>query len=172
MRRGPRGSTPAFTSCPFRGLKLETENQRDSASGPGSCIGAGRRQRWRGVTKPLAIVFYEKLLPGSRVGHKLADLGWRVSEVKLATDLVSQVREQKPVLIVAELGLRTGDLCPVIAELKRLPETNHVPVLGFADPKNSNLVDAAVKAGARLVAAEAGILDQLPHLLEHVLAVD
>jgi hypothetical protein len=45
-------------------------------------------------------------------------------------------------------------------------------VLGYGDPKNQKLVDAAVKAGARLVAAETGILDQLPQLLEHVLAVD
>ena len=165
------------------GFKLETENFelcRGSTESrptlrrirPGTCIGAGCGQRCQDVTKPLAIVFYEKLLPGSRVGHKLADLGWRVSEVKLATDLVRQVREEKPVLLVVELGLRSGDLCPVIAELSRSPETSHVPVLGFGDPKNQKLVDAAVKAGARLVAAEAGILDQLPHLLEHVLAVD
>ena len=124
------------------------------------------------VTKPLAIVFFEKLVPGNRLGHRLADLGWRVTEVKVATDLVAQARDQRPLLIIAELALRTGDLCPVIEELARTPETSHVPVLGYGDPKNQKLVDAAVKAGARLVAAETGILDQLPQLLEHVLAVD
>jgi len=124
------------------------------------------------VTKPLAIVFYEKLLPGSRIGHQLADLGWRVLEVKLASDLLPQVRSQRPVLIVAEVALRTGDLLPVIAELKRLPETSHVPILGYGDPKNQKLVDAALLAGVRLMAAEAGLFDQLPQLLEHVLAVD
>jgi PleD family two-component response regulator len=120
----------------------------------------------------LAIVFYEKLLPGSRIGHQLADLGWRVLEVKLASDLLPQVRSQRPVLIVAEVALRTGDLLPVIAELKRLPETSHVPILGYGDPKNQKLVDAALLAGVRLMAAEAGLFDQLPQLLEHVLAVD
>ncbi len=124
------------------------------------------------MTKPLAIVFYEKLLPGSRIGHQLADLGWRVLEVKLASDLLPQVRSQRPVLIVAEVALRTGDLLPVIAELKRLPETSHVPILGYGDPKNQKLVDAALLAGVRLMAAEAGLFDQLPQLLEHVLAVD
>ncbi len=124
------------------------------------------------MTKPLAIVFYEKLLPGSRIGHQLADLGWRVIEVKLASELVAQVRTQRPLMVVAELALRTGDLLPVIAELKRTPETSHVPILGYGDPKNQKLVDAALLAGVRLVAAEAGLFDQLPHLVEHVLAVD
>jgi len=82
------------------------------------------------------------------------------------------VRTQKPVVVVAELALRAGDLCPVITELKNDPETRHVPVLGYGDPKNRKLGEAAVKAGVGLVAAEAGILDQLPQLLDHVLALD
>jgi hypothetical protein len=124
------------------------------------------------VSKPLAIVFYEKLLPGGRLGFRLADLGWRVAEVKLAGELVPQVRAQKPVVVIAELALRTGDLCPLIADLKRDPDTAHVPVLGYGDPKNRKLAEAAVKAGARLVAAEAGLLEQLPQLLDHLLALD
>jgi hypothetical protein len=55
------------------------------------------------VTKPLALVFYEKLLPGSRIAHRLADLGWRVTEAKLASEVAALARTQKPLLIVAEL---------------------------------------------------------------------
>jgi hypothetical protein len=45
--------------------------------------------------------------------------------------------------------------------------------LGFCDPKkHRKLADAAVAAGANMVAAEKGILDQLPRLLDHVLAVE
>jgi PleD family two-component response regulator len=82
------------------------------------------------------------------------------------------VLEQKPVLVVAELALRTGDLCPVIQQLRSAEETAHVPILAYGDPKNQKLVDAAVAAGAKLVAAEAGILDQLPQLIEHLLEVE
>ena len=126
----------------------------------------------RAVTKPLAIVFYEKLLPGSRIANRLTDLGWRVSEAKLATELFPLVRDRKPLLVVAELALRTGDLCPVIRQLRGAPETEHVPLLAYGDPKNQKLVDAAVAAGAKLVAAEAGIIDQLPQLIEHLLEVE
>lgn len=124
------------------------------------------------VTKPLAVVFYERLLPGSRIANRLADLGWRVAEAKQAGDIVGLVRSERPLVVVAELQLRTGDLCSVISELKLAPETEHVPVLGYGDPKNQRLADAALAAGARLVVAEAGVCDQLPQLLDHVLAVE
>jgi CheY-like chemotaxis protein len=124
------------------------------------------------VTKPLAIVFYEKLLPGSRLPFRLADLGWRVSEVKLANQVIPEVRSQMPIVVLMELALRTGDTCPVISEIRRDPVVRHIPVLGYCDPKNTKLCEAALAAGASLVAAEAGLLEQLPHLLNHVLAVE
>lgn len=124
------------------------------------------------MTKPLAIVFYESLLPGSQVVNKLTDLGYRVQAVQQAATVVDTVRREKPLVVVADLALRHGDLCGVIADLKRHPDTEHVPVLGFTNPKNQKLVDAAVAAGAKLVAADSGILDQLPQLLDHVLAVE
>jgi PleD family two-component response regulator len=124
------------------------------------------------VTKPLAIVFYEKLLPGSQVVNRLTDLGYRVTATQTASDVPRLVREGSPMVVVADLVVRTGDFVSVIQKLKSDPATSHVPVLGFCDPKNRKLVDAAVKAGAKLVAADKGIPEQLPHLLDHVLALE
>lgn len=124
------------------------------------------------MTQPLAIVFYENLLPGRQVVNKLTDLGYRVQTVQVASSVLETVRREKPLVLVADLALRHGDFCGVIAQLKQDPETTHVPVLGFTNTKNTKLVDAAVAAGAKLVAAETGVLDQLPQLLDHVLAVE
>lgn len=124
------------------------------------------------MTQPLAIVFYESLLPGRQVVNKLTDLGYRVHTVQVASSVLETVRREKPIVLVADLALRHGDFCGVIAQLKQDPETAHVPVLGFTNTKNTRLVDAAVAAGAKLVAADTGVLDQLPQLLDHVLAVE
>lgn len=124
------------------------------------------------MTKPVAVVFYERLLPGSRVVNRLADLGWRVIEANQPTDILALVRSEHPLLVIAELEAQSGDLCPVIAELSQSPDTEHVPILGYGDPKNQRLSDAALAAGARLVVAEAGVCEQLPQLLEHALAVE
>lgn len=126
----------------------------------------------RAVTKPLAIVFYERLLPGSQVVNRLTDLGYRVTATQIASDVPRLARDERPMVLVADLLLRSGDFVPVIKALKSAPETEHIPVLGYCDPKNQKLVDAAIQAGAKLVAAEKGLPEQLPHLLDHVLAVE
>ncbi len=124
------------------------------------------------VTKPLAVVFYESLLLGSQLANRLSDLGWRVQPVNSPAAVVETVRRQSPMLLVAELSLRTGDFCPVIHELKRDPAIAHIPVIGYTSAKNKALQDAAVAAGARLVAVDTAVLDQLPQLLEYALALD
>lgn len=120
----------------------------------------------------MAVVFYEHLLPGSKLANKLTDLGYRVKVVQVASSVLEVVQQEKPIVLIADLALRHGDFCGVIAELKRNPETEHLPVLGFTNTKNQKLADAALSAGAKLVAADTGIIDQLPQLLDHVLAVE
>ena len=124
------------------------------------------------MTQPLAIVFYESLLPGSQLANRLSDLGYRVQTINLAASVADQVRKERPMVLIAELGLRHGDFCSVISELKRDPAVSHVPIIGYTPLKNNKLQEAATKAGARLVAANSAILEQLPQLLEYALAVE
>ena len=136
------------------------------------CVAASVFATSRAVTQPLAIVFYESLLPGRQLANKLTDLGYRVQTVTVAAGVADLVRKERPMVLIAQLGLRHGDFCGVIAELKQDPAVAHVPVIGYTSTKDKKLQDAAVKAGAKLVAADSAILDQLPHLLEHALAVE
>ncbi|HAB16317.1 MAG TPA: hypothetical protein PLX89_12880 [Verrucomicrobiota bacterium] len=124
------------------------------------------------MTKPLAIVFHETLLPGSQIANRLADSGWRVLTVNVAANVPDLVRREKPMLLIAELALRHGDFCGVIRLLKRDPDVAHVPVIGFTELRNQKLRDEGVAAGAKLVAANSAILDQLPQLIDHALAVE
>ena len=50
--------------------------------------------------------------------------------------------------------------------------TAHIPIIAFCPFKDTKLQQAARDAGATLVAVSDGILEQLPELLEHALAVD
>lgn len=124
------------------------------------------------MTKPLAIVFHETLLPGSQIANRLTDQGWRVKTVNIAANVLDLVRREKPMLLVAELALRHGDFCGVIQDLKRDPAIAHVPVIGYTAEKNQKLQDDAVASGAKLVAADSAVLDHLPQLLEQALAVE
>ena len=124
------------------------------------------------VTKPLAIIFHDRLLPGSRVATGLADLGWRVIEAKQPSEIGRLVRAEHPLLVICELNSRFFELGTEIAALQRAPETSHVPFLGYCDPRNQQMTTDALAAGVSMVVGDVGICDQLPQLLDQVLAVE
>jgi CheY-like chemotaxis protein len=124
------------------------------------------------MTTPLALVFYENLLPGSQLVNRLQDLGYRVQTIDDLKTLVLQAVQEKPLIVVADLAAAQSDVCAVIRELKRNPETKHIPVIAFSDMKDEQLRTAATAAGATIVAGSGAILDQLSELLEQALRVE
>jgi CheY-like chemotaxis protein len=123
------------------------------------------------MTKPLALVFYEALIPGSQLVNRLQDLGYRVLTHSQASTLLTQAREAKPFLLVVDLASRDSDLCTLIRQLRQSAETAHIPILAFARDGQDQLRAAAHEAGATLVAGDAAVLAHLPHLLEQVLEI-
>jgi PleD family two-component response regulator len=124
------------------------------------------------MTTPLALVLYENLLPGSQLVNRLQDLGYRVQTLNDAQTLMLQSRQERPLVVVTDLSSTNADVCAVIRELKKNPETKHIPVIAFTDLKDKNLQAAASSAGATLVAGSDAILEQLPALLEQALQVE
>lgn len=124
------------------------------------------------MTTPLAIVFYEALLPGSQLVNRLQDLGYEVVAHTQASTLVEQARELKPFIMIMDLASRDADLCAVLRQLRSSPETAHIPVLAFAKDGQEEVRTAAHTAGATLVAGDAAILAHLPQLLDQVLEIE
>ena len=124
------------------------------------------------MTTPLALVFFENLLPGSQLVNRMQDLGYRVQTLNDAQTLVLQALQEKPLVVVTDLASVNSDVCAIIRDLKRNPETRHIPVIAFTDLKDEKLQSAATTAGATMVAGNDAILDQLPELLEQALQVE
>ena len=124
------------------------------------------------MTTPLALVFYEYLLPGSQLVNGLQDLGYRVQTISDVPTLVLQTLHEKPLVVVVDLATNNGDVCAAIRELKRNPETKHIPIIAYTDLKNEQLQALATAAGATIVAGSDAILDQLPQLLDQALQVE
>jgi CheY-like chemotaxis protein len=122
------------------------------------------------VTQPLAIVFYEKLMPGSQLVNRLQDLNYRVRVVNDLASLQQYACSEGPLLVIVDLA--GGDeVCRAIAALKADSATNHIPVIAFADEKAIELQAAAQKAGATLVVSEMTMINYLPQLLNQALQV-
>ncbi len=124
------------------------------------------------MNEPLALVFYEKLLPGQQLINRLHDLNYRVATVTEATRLEEQVREQKPLLLIAEFPSDNPVVRNVIQNVKSNPDTSHIPILVYVNSNDLISSQGAREAGVNLIVSETGLLDQLPHLLEQLLQMD
>ena len=123
------------------------------------------------MTQPLALVVYEKLLPGTQLVNRLQDLNYRVRAVTDSNTLVAIARQERPMLVLADLESTRNDICRVIAELRNDASTQHIPVIAVAKEGDSSLQKAAQAAGATLVAGETAILSHLSQFLDRALQV-
>lgn len=124
------------------------------------------------MTQPLALVLYEKLMPGSQLVNRLQDLNYRVQPLTDANQVAACAQSEGPMLIVTDLESSHADVCALIAGLRKNPVTAHIPILAFADETAEPLQVAARQAGATLVVSNTALLAHLPQLLEQVLRVE
>ncbi len=123
------------------------------------------------MSKPLALVYYSNLMPGSQLTGLLQDLGYRVQSISNAALLPATGESEMPLVVIAELAPAT-EACAAIARLKANPATQHIPVLGYSRTPDAVVQTQAREAGVNLLAADAGIAEQLPQLLEQILQVE
>lgn len=124
------------------------------------------------MTEPLALVFYEKLLPGQQLINRLHDLGYRSQAVTDLNSLQNEVQTRMPLLLIAEFPANKPAVAETLTSLRKNPNTSHIPILAYSAVTTQPVQESARAAGANLIASEAALLDQLPHLLEQVLQVD
>ena len=124
------------------------------------------------MIQPLALVLYEKILPGSQLVNRLQDMNYRVQALGDPAELVELAEQSLPMVVLADLSSTRNDVCAAIARLKSNPATSHLPVICFYGEKTPDLQDAAHRVGASLVVDETAILGYLPQLLEQALQVE
>jgi PleD family two-component response regulator len=124
------------------------------------------------MTQPLALVLYEKLLPGSQLVNRLQDAGYRVQTVAGPDALVAAAEQDKPLIVLTDLASTSTKVVDVIAQLRQNAATSHVPVIAFAEEKEADLQAAARTAGATLVVNDAAILTHLQQFLQQALQLD
>jgi CheY-like chemotaxis protein len=134
-------------------------------------FGPSLRQLVR-MTQPLALVLYEKLLPGSQLVNRLQDLNYRVQAIADAGKLIECAEQAKPMLVLADLESTRNNVCDALARLKQNPSTQHLPIIAFSSEDAAELQAAAKAGGATLIVSEAAILSHLPQFLDQALQVE
>ena len=123
------------------------------------------------MSKPLALICYSNLHPGSRLAARLQDLGYRVQTLGALAGLAEVCRSEKPFVVLAEISPQQDGRAE-FAALKQNPDTAHIPVLAFAAAPDKAFAAAAREAGIALLADSGAVLEQLPQLLDQVLRLD
>ena len=84
------------------------------------------------MTQPLALVYYEKLMPGSQLVNRLQDLNYRVQTVNDLPALLRLRAGRKTDAGDGGPGSKRDDVCRAIAALKADAATRHIPIIAFA----------------------------------------
>ncbi len=124
------------------------------------------------MTSPLALILYESLLPGSALGNKLRDQGYRIQHVTDAGTLATIAERERPLVVFVDLDLKNSDPFAAIKSLKTTTGTAHLPILAFSSPRHEKLQADALAAGATLIASDESILAQLPAMLDQAMVVE
>ena len=124
------------------------------------------------MKQPLALVFYERLLPGTQLVNLLQDLGYRVQTLDQTDRLAEAAREQPPLLVLADLEPVRGDILAAIQRIRSSSATAHLPVVAFTGRDTPEVRAAAQRAGVTLVVPDQALLNHLPQLLEQALRVE
>jgi CheY-like chemotaxis protein len=132
----------------------------------------GRSRINLGRMKPLALVLYEQLLPGTQLINRLQDCGYRVRSTSAPRELLELARTERPLFVLADLRFTLANICDTLRQLKADEATQHIAIIAFADPADTRSQTAALDAGAAVVAGSDGILDQLEALLDQALHVE
>lgn len=125
------------------------------------------------MRQPLALVFYESLLPGNQLLNRLQDLGYRVRTVNELARLPELAAGEKPLFVFLELGALAEGVCAVIRQLKTTTDTQHIPVFAWLAGDERRLREGARRdaqaAGAAVLTPGPDMLTQLPQLLDQAL---
>ncbi len=124
------------------------------------------------MTQPLALVLYERLLPGSQIVNKLVDLKYRVQPLSDPSKLQSVAEQEKPMLVIADFHSHPDRIATGVAKMRQMTSTVHIPVIGFGAGDEEKSQEAARNAGVTLLVSEAALLNHLSECLEQALRVE
>ena len=124
------------------------------------------------MTKPLALLIHEKLMPGSQLVSRFEERDYRVLTTADPAQLTDLARSELPMIVVADLTSRRGDVLEALGGLKSDPATAHVPILAYAARADGRLPGAAKKAGITVLATDATVLLHLDQYIQRCLELD
>jgi PleD family two-component response regulator len=122
--------------------------------------------------EPLAMLLYQKLLPGTQLVNRLQDLKYRVQTISSPAELAESAVKFKPMVVLVDLGRPDPDLLREVRRLRERDETHHLPVIGFGAAGTEEAEKSVMEAGVTLLVSDSAILSHLSQCLTKALELD
>jgi CheY-like chemotaxis protein len=121
------------------------------------------------MTQPMALIWFGKLLLGSRLTHKLEELGYRVQSLTALESLAEEAERDKPLVVLMGMDSQPERVADAISSLKNKPVTSHLPVIAIVSAHSNASQQTALAAGAKLAVPDTVVLDYLDQFLQQAL---
>src|SRR5512138_2139616 len=106
------------------------------------------------MMEPLALLLYQKLLPGSQLVNRLQDLRYRVQSLTTATGLTEIAEKSLPMVLLVDLAVPSPETLTELRRLHKNPATQHIPIIAFGVSDAASSQQAALDAGVTLMVSE------------------
>lgn len=104
-----------------------------------------------------------------RLNKRFKLMGYDVSAASDAVTATGIARNEKPDLIILDIGLPGGDGFLVLERLKSIPSMGHIPVIIFSASEAVDKKEKAFKSGAEIYVQKSGNADELLSAVNKVL---
>jgi PleD family two-component response regulator len=111
------------------------------------------------------LAILDDLLFTSKIKTTAAQLGVAVHFARSSTMALSEMRANQPALVVLDLNNARTDPLGIVAEMKGDPALSRIPTVGYASHVQTDVIEAARRAGVDEVLARSAFTQRLPDIL-------
>jgi PleD family two-component response regulator len=111
------------------------------------------------------LAILDDLMFTSKIKSAAAHLGVPVSFARSSAAALAGMRSSPPKLVIVDLNNPRTDPFGTVGEMKADPALSTIPIVGFASHVQTEVIEAARKAGVDDVLARSAFTQHLPEIL-------
>ena len=113
----------------------------------------------------MILAILDDLLFTSKIRATAKQIGATLSVAKSRDSALADMRANLPALVIIDLNNPRTDPLGIIADMKSDPALASIPTVGFVSHVQTELIDAARRAGVTDVMARSMFAERLPQIL-------
>ena len=114
----------------------------------------------------MILAVLDDLMFTSKIKTAASQLGVPVAFARSSADALADMRRNPPSLVIFDLNSPRVDPLGTVGSMKADPALAAIPTVGFASHVQTDVIEAARKAGVGEVMARSAFAQRLPEILE------